>query len=91
MQLSKKALAWKVEREAWFAAHPQDVYFCHYCERGMDRQNTTLDHENNRNHDGRLLPCCWMDNSRKGSVSHDSYVQKFYSDHVCNKKEEVTK
>lgn len=82
-RFGKKALAWKLEREKWFIEHPSEVYYCHYCEGGMDKQNTTLDHENNRNHDGRLLPACWLDNGRKGSMSHDRYVTLFYPEHVC--------
>lgn len=84
-RMGKKALAWIVERKQWFKDHPQDVYYCHYCRRGMDQQNTTLDHENNRNHSGRLLPCCWFDNNRKGSISHDKYVAMYYPHHVCGR------
>lgn len=83
-QLGKRALAWKAEREQWFLDNPDNIYVCHYCKCWMDQQNTTLDHENNRNHAGRLFPCCWMDNGRKGSVSHDRYIAKYYPDHICD-------
>lgn len=84
-KIGKKALAWIAEREQWFTDNPADSYSCHYCEGVMDRDNTTLDHENNRNHTGRLLPCCWLDNGRKGSVSHDNYVNRYYPEHRCVK------
>ena len=84
-KIGKKALAWVAERNQWFEDHPADAYYCHYCGGTMDRDHTTLDHENNRNHKGRLLPCCWFDNGRKGSTSHDRYVQKYYPNHICAK------
>lgn len=83
-RFGKKAMAWKAEREQWFLDNPATVYYCHYCKGAMDRRNTTLDHENNRNHAGSLLPCCWMDNGRKGSRSHDNYVAEFYPGHECS-------
>lgn len=82
-QRGKKAEAWDEEREQWFIDNPAEIYACHYCYCAMDKQNTTLDHENNRNHKGRLLPCCWFDNGRKGSMSHDNYVKKYYPGHKC--------
>jgi hypothetical protein len=82
-RFGKKALAWAETRKQWFLDNPAPFYICHYCGGSMDAQNTTLDHENNRNHTGRLLPCCWMDNGRKGSVSHDKYIAKYYPEHIC--------
>jgi len=79
----KRAKEWTRIRKQWFVDNPSFTYQCHYCAGWMDKRNTTLDHENNRNHAGRLLPCCWMDNGRKGSMSHDRYVTKFYPEHLC--------
>lgn len=84
-RFGKKAKAWAEERKQWFIDHPEGVYTCHYCGGQMDARNTTLDHENNRNHDGRILPACWMDNGRKGSISHDKYVERYYPEHRCEK------
>lgn len=82
-RFGKKAKAWANERQQWFLNHPAFSYQCHYCGGWMDKRNTTLDHENNRNHKGRLFPCCWFDNGRKGSISHDKYVEKYYKEHEC--------
>ncbi len=83
-KVGKKFVAWQEEREQWFIDNPGPTYLCHYCEVSMEKQWTTLDHEDNRNHKGRILPCCWFDNSRKGSVSHDRYVAKYYPNHKCS-------
>lgn len=79
----KKAKEWDKQRTQWFRDNPKEYYNCHYCLGSMDERNTTLDHENNRNHPGRILECCYLCNSRKGSVSHDRYVDKYHKGHVC--------
>ena len=78
-----KKSEWDKERKQWFIDNPADWYVCHYCHLSMLKSDTTLDHENNRRHKGRLLPCCFMDNARKGSTSHGRYVTKYYPDHEC--------
>ena len=78
-----KKQVWEAERKKWFRENDQEYYNCHYCMKLMDKKNTTLDHENNRNHKGRLLPCCYWCNSKKGSVSHDRYVEKYHPNHNC--------
>lgn len=84
-RVGKKALEWQRVRKQWFIDHPQDYYTCHYCKRSMEARNTTLDHKENRNHDDanrgeNLVPCCYWDNSRKGSVSYERYLAKYYPD-----------
>lgn len=79
-----KASEWARERKQWFKDHPQDYYVCHYSNLSLMPSETTLDHTNNRKHEGTLVPCSFMDNARKGSMSHDRYVAKYYPDHECD-------
>jgi 5-methylcytosine-specific restriction endonuclease McrA len=71
-----------------------DIWACHYCGKpltinpdlmDLGVEFLTLDHVEPRGSnphkkylDENLVPCCLMDNSRKGSKSYESYCLEYY-------------
>lgn len=78
-----KASEWAKERKQWFKDNPQPYYVCHYCNLSLMPAQTTLDHTNNRKHEGTLVPACFNCNAKKGSISHNRYVARFHPNHQC--------
>lgn len=78
-RMGKKAKAWADERTQWIIDNPPDEYgywYCYLmatplCPKRLDADQLTIDHTNNRNHKGILLPCCVYCNGWKGSRSLD--------------------
>lgn len=76
---------WARTRRVWFINNLAEFYTCHYCGKSLMPYETTLDHKSPRSRSpelryeqDNLVPCCWVCNRLKGSVSHEEYK------HICH-------
>lgn len=82
-RMGKRALAWNKERKQWIKDNPPDEYgfwYCYLrttklCPIGLNIDQLTIDHENNRNHEGGLFPACVYCNGDKGSIALEVYLE----------------
>lgn len=77
------AAKWMETKNEWFQKNPAAVYICNYCGKEMTKEETTLDHKLSRSRRpdlrfdlDNLVPCCWNDNYKKGSLSSEEYLEK---------------
>jgi 5-methylcytosine-specific restriction endonuclease McrA len=80
-QRGKGYKKWLETKEKWFETNKQPYYYCHYCNKLMTRSQLTLDHKIPRSRAPELIhakknlvPCCFICNSLKGSIDHDTYL-----------------
>lgn len=83
-KFGKKSAEWLEARNSWLQANPKN-WRCHYCDKELTIETLTLDHKEPRGSNpnlrtdlNNLVPCCYFDNSRKGSISYDKYIAKYY-------------
>ena len=81
--LGKKAKEWNAERRQWIKDNPgiNGYWNCYLratplCPGRLDIDQLTLDHTNNRNNKGTLLPACIYCNGWKGSRSLESVAKE---------------
>jgi 5-methylcytosine-specific restriction endonuclease McrA len=86
-RIGKTKAKWMKVRGKWMQDNaPADGYwYCHYCGTPLTTDTLTLDHiiARSKRPDLRyamtnLIPCCYFDNSQKGSLSYKQYVKKYY-------------
>lgn len=92
-RFGKQAAKWMETRNEWMQQNPPSSpswsaergWICHYCNKFLTYDELTLDHKYARSgapelrYDlNNLVPCCYMDNKRKGSMDYDVYCEKYY-------------
>lgn len=86
---SRENKAWALTRDLWFLVNRPDLghglYACHYCKRPMSKNEVTLDHKlqwsfwPERRYDiSNLLPACYEDNQKRGSMEYVDFVKRHY-------------
>lgn len=89
----KEAVKWMQTRNEWLQQNPPQSppwtalagWTCHYCKKFITIEELTLDHKYARSgaphlryEQSNLVPCCYADNKRKGSMDYDVYCAKYY-------------
>lgn len=75
---------WHACKAEWYKLYGYN-HPCHYCGISLNRETITLDHRISRGRApelrydfANLVPCCYDDNNRKGSLDHDQFP------HTCH-------
>lgn len=85
-RFGKKAAEWREAKNQWIQDHPpshEGYWFCYICGKALTIYTLTLDHKiawsrrpDLRLEDSNLEPCCFADNSNKGSKSYDKFMEE---------------
>lgn len=84
-KIGKVGRQWYAVRREWIKKNlPDDGYWrCTYCGNLLYLNTLTLDHKQSRSRRpdlryelDNLVPSCWEDNSAKGSMSYEEYLEK---------------
>jgi len=86
---------WRRTRLKWYSLNAPDhagYYYCHYCGVAITEAESTLDHIKTRSEAPELrydlnnvVVCCWPDNSKRGSMKYELFIERYYPHKALDK------